>query len=476
MLRLLLILVLTSPLLGVLPAGGATMPLRAGAVLRPFSDNVAIRPDSKVVTVGESFTLNVAIEGSDPVVAADVQITFDTAYLEVTSVTNSGVFDSYFVNQSNLAAGLIWVGGGTYSTRTPPFTFFTLSVRAKSVPGTTTLAFNPAETDVQGVSGSVRGSLINGSVEIRPVPTSTPTSTPSQTPTVTLTPTQTRTPTITPTPTSTPSQTPTATLAPTQTQTPTIAPTLTSTPSQTPTATLTPTQTRTPTITPTPTQTHTPTITPTPSNTPTATSTPTPEPGQLCVLAFDDLNGNWLRDTGELLLSGARITIRDVAFVQVAQHTTDGIREPKCFALAPGAHYLDEIDPPGYTSRAPNWWAVVIASQTSLTVAFADERVSGTLTPTVTTTPPVGPTATPRQAQHRRPRQAQHRRLRPLPRSARRLQPVSPQTSLARPLPRQRRVRLRGLPLRRPIHRGPHPQQPRAGHRPLLRVRGSIYL
>ncbi len=191
MLRLLLILALTSPLFRALPAGAA---------FRPLSDNVAIRPSSKVVTVGESFTLNVAIEGSDPVVAADVQITFDTAYLEVTGITNSGVFDSYFVNKSNLAAGLIWVGGGTYSTRTPPFTFFTLSVRAKSVPGTTALVFNTAETDVQGVNGSVRGSLINGSVEIRPAPT------PTQTPTVTPTPTPTRTPTVTftPTPTRTP--------------------------------------------------------------------------------------------------------------------------------------------------------------------------------------------------------------------------------------------------------------------------------
>jgi len=113
------------------------------------------------------------------------------------------------------------------------------------------------------------------------------------------------------------------------------------------------------------------------------------------VSAFDDLNGNWLRDSGEPLLAGAHITVRNPALAPIGQYTTDGIAEPRCFALAPGAYYVDEVDPPGYASRAPNLWGVVVTSQTSLAVAFADERSTGTFTPTVTATPQVGSTATP---------------------------------------------------------------------------------
>ncbi len=69
------------------PGGGVTVPHPAGAVFRPLSDNVAIAPSSKTVTVGDTFTLDVRIEGSDLVTASDVQITFDTAYLEVISLT-----------------------------------------------------------------------------------------------------------------------------------------------------------------------------------------------------------------------------------------------------------------------------------------------------------------------------------------------------------------------------------------------------
>ncbi len=302
--------------------------------VRPQADNVAIEPGSKTVTVGESFTLAVWIRGSDPVVAADVQITFDTSYLECTGVTHSGIMDSYFDNRSNLPAGLIWFGGGTFSTKSPPFTFVTLNMRAKSKTGVTTLAFNPAETDVQGVSGSVRGSLLNGSVTILQAPTATPTPTRTNTPTVTRTPTVTQTPTVTPTPTITP----------------------------------------------------TPSATPTASQTPTPTPTPTPLPGQLCVLAFADLDGSRWPDAGEPLLAGANITLYDRAGQRIGQYVTDGVHEPKCFALPPGAYFVEEADPPGYVSVGPNWWGIALASDAAITVPFADRVAANGTTPTPTPT------------------------------------------------------------------------------------------
>lgn len=183
-------------------------------------------------------------------------------------MVHSGVFDGYFVDKSNLASGLIWVGGGTQSTRTPPFTFVTLNFRAKSVQGTTALTFNHAETDIQGENGSVLGGVINGSVTMVPPPT----------------------------------------------------------------ATATPTVTQTPTVTPTPTMTHTPTRTPTP------TATATPQLGALCVLAFEDGNGNLRRDAGERLLAGAVITIADAQVLPLRRYTTNGVNEPKCFAFPAGTY------------------------------------------------------------------------------------------------------------------------------------------
>lgn len=324
--------------------------------MRPLADNVAIRPNYIQVVTGQSFTLNVAIEGSDPVVAADVYITFDTSRIEVTQVTNSGVLD-LIADQSNLPGGLIRIGAGklTGTPPSPPFTMLTISARAKYVTGATSFTFNSAETDVQGENGSVKGSLINGTVQIDQPPTST----------YTPTPTRTFTPSATPPPTNTPTRT------------------------STPTVTLTPSITPTPSRTPTRTSTFTP------------TSTPTPQPGDLCVLAFNDLNGNGLRDPGEPLLAGALIRVKDAGMVQVAEYTTTGVAEPKCYSLRPGVYYIQETDPPGFTSTNPNWWGVDLVSLGRFTIAFGDQDTGVTPTPspsptvTITVTPAETPGATP---------------------------------------------------------------------------------
>jgi hypothetical protein len=362
--------------IGIAPSTSLGTP--TAPVVHLLADDVAIRPSTKTVTVGQSFTLEVKIEGDIPVVASDVQILFDTNYLECTQVVHSGVFQGYFFDNSNLPAGLIWFAGGAPPgpghAVSPPFTFVTLYMRAKSTTGTTTLAFNPAETDVQREGGgSVLGNLINGTVIINPPPTDTPTPTPTRTPTVTNTPTNT----------------------PTHTRTPTA--TITPTPSNTPTPTHSPTVTNTPTPTHTPTRTSTPTVTPTPSHTPTATSTPTPRPGNLCVYVFDDLNGNLVRDAGEPLLAGAEITVWDATMAPVAQYTTDGVHEPQCFALPPGLYYVQETDPAGYTSIGPNWFAAHLLSTAELPLGFADQRVTATPTPTATATatPTPSPTSFP---------------------------------------------------------------------------------
>ena len=75
----------------------------------------------------------------------------------------------------------------------------------------------------------------------------------------------------------------------------------------------------------------------------------------------------------------------------VAQYTTDGIHEPKCFALPPGTYYVQETDPPGYASSGPNWFGVDLLSLHSFTVAFADQLVTSTATSTPTSTSTLTP-------------------------------------------------------------------------------------
>ncbi len=152
-----------------------------------------------------------------------------------------------------------------------------------------------------------------------------------------------------------------------------------------------------PTNTPRPTS--PPTATPLPSSTPTATASPTPEatatpkPAAIKVLAFEDRNGNGLRDAGEPLLAGAHITVLNMQRTPLATHKTDGASEPYTFGgLAPGQYLVTEEDPPGYTSTAPKVWGVALAEGTEMTIAFC-LRFAPTATPTWTPSPAPSPTA-----------------------------------------------------------------------------------
>jgi len=140
--------------------------------------------------------------------------------------------------------------------------------------------------------------------------------------------------------------------------------------------------------------TATPTATPNgPTPTSTATPTATPTTGTICVLAFNDLNGNSLRDAGEPLIAGATITVTGPGGAIIAVYTTDGVHEPKCFSgLALGNYRVEERNPAGYPiSTTPDLWAVTIFPGATFSVAFGDQAVP---TPTPTGPPPATPTPT----------------------------------------------------------------------------------
>lgn len=376
-----LVAVSIAVLLPSLAAAAAHRNTLSVPAVEPDADTLTIRPGTQTVEAGQDFSVEIKIEGDAAVTASDVQILFDTAYLEGMSVVHSGVFDSYFVDQSNLAAGLVWFGGGTFGSRTPPFTFVTLNFRARGVTGTTQLQFNATETDIQGIGGSVLGGLSVGTINI--VPLSTPTATPTRTATSSVTPT--------------------------------------------------------------------PSVTFTPSATPTRTATPTPAPGQLCVMAFDDENGNLVREPGERLLADAIIAVRTPDMCLLHRVTTDG-STPRCLLLPAGTYYLEETDPPAYASTGPNWWGVTLLAGASVTIPFADRRIDITYTPTPTPTstrPPGGPTDTPNVA------------VTATPSSTASIAPDGCPTGMPSPLPRATPGLHMYLPLL--LRQGVTPSEPPAG-------------
>jgi len=151
--------------------------------------------------------------------------------------------------------------------------------------------------------------------------------------------------------------------------------------------------TSTPTVTPTPTNTPTPTpvSTPTPTVTPTPTFTPTPVAGSICVLSYDDRNGNQLRDPGEPLLPYSVFTLSDSHHV-VGTYSSNGINEPFCFVgLESTVYFVSEMNPPGYTSTTHDSWGIALQGSTTFNIEFGN-RAALEPTPTPTSTPVPSPT------------------------------------------------------------------------------------
>jgi hypothetical protein len=87
---------------------------------------------------------------------------------------------------------------------------------------------------------------------------------------------------------------------------------------------------------------------------PSATSTPTVGTGEICVLLFDDTNGDGRLDDGEPALAGGQINIIDIGGSLVAEYTTESLDlelEPSgfCFEDLGNADYnVSAAVPAGY--------------------------------------------------------------------------------------------------------------------------------
>lgn len=127
---------------------------------------------------------------------------------------------------------------------------------------------------------------------------------------------------------------------------------------------------------------------PTPTLTPWPTFTPTPVTGTICVIAFEDHNGNGVQDPADGRLAGALITVSDEGGV-VAEYVTNGFDEPHCFrGLQPGHYFVSEVNPGGYRSTTFDDWGVSVVDVAEVHVVFGNYRPEGaTPTPRPTSTP-----------------------------------------------------------------------------------------
>ncbi len=141
-----------------------------------------------------------------------------------------------------------------------------------------------------------------------------------------------------------------------------------------------------PTATPTPTPTPrikppnkpTPTATPTPTPMPMATATLEPPPtlapqvASIRVGAFDDRNGNRLREASEPLVAGGTVRILDVRQRTVGEEALDDQDLRTFAALPPGDYVVIEENAEGYRSASPDQWAVSLPPGGQVVVLFAD--------------------------------------------------------------------------------------------------------
>jgi hypothetical protein len=91
---------------------------------------------------------------------------------------------------------------------------------------------------------------------------------------------------------------------------------------------------------------------------------------QVCVLMFDDVNTNRLRDNGEALLPGGTIALaRDGE--TVASHQTNGVDEPHCFTdLQSGAYIALAAAPEGFGLTSPDQRRVQANAGPAITLDF----------------------------------------------------------------------------------------------------------
>lgn len=103
---------------------------------------------------------------------------------------------------------------------------------------------------------------------------------------------------------------------------------------------------------------------------------PSPTPfqgnGRVCILLFNDINGNALAEEGEAAIAGGAISITDrIGRVSLTGSTSGNLIEPTCFEeLAEGEYNISVAVPEGYNPTTRLNYALELAAGDSSTLDF----------------------------------------------------------------------------------------------------------
>lgn len=134
-----------------------------------------------------------------------------------------------------------------------------------------------------------------------------------------------------------------------------------------------------------------------PTITPVAISAATPVPAiaavsktQLCVSAFDDLNGDGVRAKDESLAEGAIFYVTDAQDQLIVSYLADGQSEPHCFTrLTPGKFDILIEPAAGTLATSDRRWSISLAPGDTLNVNFGS-RSSGRVAAAASAPSPAG--------------------------------------------------------------------------------------
>ena len=101
----------------------------------------------------------------------------------------------------------------------------------------------------------------------------------------------------------------------------------------------------------------------------------------ICVIFFQDLNGNRIQDNGEAVLPGGDLLLTSGG-APVSEHQTDTKPDPYCFSgLGAGSYSVQGVAPEGYGLTTPDELHVQAYSGGQVNVAFGAAEGVATLVP-----------------------------------------------------------------------------------------------
>ncbi|WP_376789530.1 LamG-like jellyroll fold domain-containing protein [Thermoflexus sp.] len=117
--------------------------------------------------------------------------------------------------------------------------------------------------------------------------------------------------------------------------------------------------------------------------------------GQICVVKFEDLDGDGVQDPNEPPLFGWKFDIKDSQGNIIGTVTTDK-EKPACrLVLAPGTYTVSEQGQPGWTPTTNTSQTVTVSPGQTVQVLFGNRKPTPSPTPTPTRRPTPTPSPTP---------------------------------------------------------------------------------